>query len=181
MPALSTTSGDISSYSPARWERETPSGCHTSLGLVMQERGYVEAGRVSTGVQALRGKIRLPPAQSCSPQWGPRVRGRGGIGHVLLLSTPSLLLHPVPGPHGGRTAPAIGGARGGSRSNPCHACTPCLKKSQLRWHPGFLGTPQQGVWSQPAPGSNPPSVTHTLLVALTRHIEINMSILITVK
>lgn len=179
MPALSRTSGHISSYTPARWERETPSGCHMSLGLVRQEWGYVEAERVSTGVQALRGKIRLPLAQSCSPQWGPRVKGRGGIGHVLLLLTPSLLLHPCP-TGAGQPLP-WGGGRGGSRSNPRHACTPCPKKSQLRWHPGFLRTPQQGVWSQPAPGSNAPSATHTLLVALTRHTEINMNILIMVK
>lgn len=160
MPALSRTSGDISSYPPARWERETPSGCHVSLGLVMQEWGYVEAERVCTGVQALRGKIRLPPAQSCSPQWGPRVKGRGGIGHVLLLLTPSLFLHPLPGPHGGRTAPALGGPEEAAAQTPTMPAPPALRNLNSDGIQGFWGLHNRGSGvSQPQVQMPPQSLT----------------------
>lgn len=159
MPALSRTSGHISSYTPARWERETPSGCHMSLGLVRQEWGYVEAERVSTGVQALRGKIRLPLAQSCSPQWGPRVKGRGGIGHVLLLLTPSLLLHPCP-TGAGQPLP-WGGAEEAAAQTPAMPAPPALRNLNSDGIQGFCGLHNKGSGvSQPQVQMPPQPLTH---------------------
>ena len=67
----------------------------------------MEAGRAVHRAVETEGEIRLPRAQSCSPQWGPQGQGkRRSLGTHFLITAP-----PPRSPWGSRHPPPKVGAR----------------------------------------------------------------------
>lgn len=99
-------------------------------------------GGVSTGLQALRAKIRLPWAQSCSPHWGPQGQGKRRSWAVNTLLITELLSEVLQGPEE---------AAGRPLQPPTMPAAPPLRNSNMTAF-RVSEAPEQGVWGQPAPG-----------------------------